>query len=160
VTLTRKESVRETPCFRCAEARLKLRIFGPEHGERIRYEKADVTDARCSRYLIARTTDPQILREILTKTLGVIGVVRKTRTLYLIGQTRVHIDAVEGLGSFLELEVVLKPEQSHVGGKAIAERLMSEFGIDNRQLIPEPYVDLLSRQERSTKRPNIVSASR
>jgi predicted adenylyl cyclase CyaB len=145
--------------FRSAGARLKLRILGSEHGEVIRYQRPDVADARCSRYLIARTTDPQILQEILTETLGVMGVVKKKRTLYLIGQTRVHIDEVEGLGSFLELEVVLQPEQSDIEGKAVAERLMLEFGIDKQQLIPEAYVDLLSRQLPSTERPNIVSVS-
>jgi len=131
--------------FRCAGARLKLRILGSGLGELIRYERVDVADARCSRYMIARTTDPLILHEILSKTLGVIGVVKKTRTLYLIGQTRVHIDEVEGLGSFLELEVVLQPGQSEIIGKAVAERLLSEFGIDKQQLIPEAYVGLLSR---------------
>jgi predicted adenylyl cyclase CyaB len=120
---------------------------------------AGLRESRCSRYLIARTTDPQIAQQILTKTLGVMGVVKKTRTLYLIGQTRVHIDEVEGLGSFPELEVVLQPEQSDIEGKAVAERLMSEFGIDKQQLIPEAYIDLLSRQLRSTERPNIVSVS-
>jgi predicted adenylyl cyclase CyaB len=145
--------------FRCDGARLKLRILGADRGELIRYERLDIADARCSRYMIARTTDPQILQEILTKTLGVMGVVKKTRTLYLIGQTRVHIDEVEGLGSFLELEVVLQPEQSDIEGKAVAERLMSEFGIDKQQLIPEAYVELLSRRLPSTERPNIGSVS-
>ena len=98
--------------------------------------------------LIARTADPQVLKEILTKTLGVTGVVRKTRTLYLIGQTRVHIDEVEGLGTFLELEVVLRERQTEAEGKAVVEPLMVEFGIDKRELVPEAYVDLLKSQER------------
>jgi adenylate cyclase class IV len=50
--------------------------------------------------------------DILTKTLGTTGVVTKTRNLYRVGQTRIHIDQVQGLGDFLELEVVLRPEQS------------------------------------------------
>ncbi len=37
--------------------------------------------------------------------------VRKTRWLYLVGQTRVHCDHVEGLGNFAELEVVLEDQQ-------------------------------------------------
>jgi predicted adenylyl cyclase CyaB len=136
--------VQEDTFFRSDGARLKLRILGSDRGELIRYERSDVADARCSRYLIARTGDPEILKEILTKTLGVTGVVRKTRTLYLIGQTRVHIDQVERLGMFLELEVVLREGQTEAEGKAIAERLMSEFEIDKRQLIPEAYADLLN----------------
>jgi adenylate cyclase class IV len=68
------------------------------------------------------------------------------RVLYLAGQTRIHIDRVEGLGDFLELEVVLRPEQTDVEGKAIAAALLSEFGIDEGQLIGEAYVDILARQ--------------
>lgn len=133
----------EDTFFRCDGARLKLRILAPDCGELIRYERSDVADARCSRYVIARTSDPHALKEILTKTLGIAGVVKKTRTLYMIGQTRVHIDAVEQLGTFLELEVVLRDGQTEAEGKTIAESLMAELGIDRRQLIPDAYVDLV-----------------
>lgn len=131
--------------FRCDRARLKLRILGPDRGELIRYERDDVADVRCSRYVIARTCDPSILLEILTRTLGVAGVVKKKRTLYLIGQTRVHLDRVFDLGDFLELEVVLRPEQSDAEGKSIAHALLSTFKIDKRELIGKSYVDLLSQ---------------
>lgn len=134
----------EDTFFHSDGARLKLRILGADRGELIRYERLDLAEARCSRYEIAHTSDPHVLKEILTKTLGVRGVVKKTRTLYLIGQTRVHIDEVEGLGIFLELEVVLRHGQSEAEGKATAENLMAEFGIEKQNLIPEAYVDLLN----------------
>jgi len=140
--------------FRCDGARLKLRILGPERGELIRYERADVADTRCSRYVIARTLDPQILLDILTKTLGRAGVVKKTRTLYIIGQTRVHLDRVEDLGDFLELEVVLRPEQGESEGKNIADALLTSFGIDKQQLLGEAYVDLLAHRAHSVENPN------
>ena len=44
-------------------------------------------------------------QETLKKALGIKGVVKKNRTLYMVGQTRVHVDQVEGLGDFMELEV-------------------------------------------------------
>ncbi len=132
--------------FPCDGARLKLRVLAPDHGELIRYERDDIADARRSRYLIARTEDPKNLLDILTATLGRTRVVRKMRTLYLVGQTRVHIDEVEGLGEFLELEVVLQPGQSEQDGKSIAAALLVNFGIDNQQIVAEAYLDLLSRQ--------------
>ena len=132
--------------FKCNGARLKLRILAPDQGELIRYERDDLADARRSRYLIARTTDPKVLLDILTATLGRTGVVTKMRTLYLVGQARVHIDEVEGLGEFLELEVVLKPGQSEQEGKSIAAMLLIDFGIDKQQIVAEAYVDLLTRQ--------------
>ncbi|MGB7600453.1 MAG: class IV adenylate cyclase [Candidatus Sulfotelmatobacter sp.] len=132
--------------FSCDRGRLKLRAFAPNCGELIRYERSDVADARQSHYLIARTPDPQILNEILTATLGRIGVVKKTRVLYLVGQTRVHIDEVQGLGDFLELEVVLRPGQSELEGKNIVTALLAEFGIAQNELIAEAYVDLVARR--------------
>ena len=131
--------------FPCEGARLKLRILGSHHGELIRYERSNVAGARCSKYVIARTSDPLILLEILTKTLGRIGAVRKIRTLYIIGQTRVHLDQVSGLGDFLELEVVLRGEQTETEGKSVAETLLSTFGIGEQNLIGKAYIDLLAR---------------
>ena len=131
--------------FRCSEGRLKLRIFESGRGELIRYEREDVAAARSSQYQIARTSDPEVLLDILTQTLGRVGEVRKTRILYLIGQTRVHVDQVEALGDFLELEVVLRPDQSEDEGQQIAEKLLTELGIEKNQLVAEAYVDLLFR---------------
>jgi len=79
----------------------------------------------------------------LSAALGVVGVVRKRRTLYLIGPTRVHLDEVEGLGDFVELEVVLQPDQDVSDGVATAEDLMQKLGIRPTQLIEKAYIDLL-----------------
>jgi predicted adenylyl cyclase CyaB len=131
--------------FRTEGARLKLRIFNSDCGELIRYERPNAADPRCSRYLIARTNDPEPLLEILTQTLGQIGVVQKTRTLYLIGQTRIHLDQVDHLGDFLELEVVLRPGQSEQEGRRIAEELLWVLQVDRTDLIAEAYIDLLAK---------------
>lgn len=131
--------------FPCDGARLKLRIVGPDCGELIRYERGNLAETRSSRYLIARTSDPAVLLEILDKTLGRIGEVKKERTLYMVGQTRVHLDRVAGLGDFLELEVVLRPEQTEAEGKAIADDLLSTLHIDRRDFVAEAYIDLLGQ---------------
>ncbi len=142
--------------FPCSEGRLKLRMFERGRGELIRYEREDVAGARSSSYQIARTPDPEVLLDILTQALGRLGEVKKTRILYLIGQTRVHIDRVEGLGDFLELEVVLRPEQSEDEGKQIAEELLTELGIEKNRVIAEAYIDLLARQ---TSHPSAFSCA-
>jgi len=130
--------------FRCSEGRLKLRVLESGRSELIRYEREDLADARSSDYQIARTADPEALLDILTHALGRTGEVKKTRILYLIGQTRVHVDHVEGMGDFLELEVVLRPDQSEAEGQEIAEKLLRELGIEKSQLIADAYIDLLS----------------
>jgi adenylate cyclase len=130
--------------FAVPEGRLKLRILGPDSGELIRYHREDRSGPRTSRYLIAPTKEPTVLLAILRSVLPLRGTVRKRRWLYRIGQTRVHLDRVEGLGDFLELEVVLRPEQGESEGTGIAEGLMDRLGVAADQLLAEAYIDLLS----------------
>ena len=82
-------------------------------------------------------------KRVLELAYGIRGVVRKRRYLYLVGHTRVHVDDVEGLGHFMELEVVLQPGQSDADGQAIAERLMSDLGVEKEDLLEGAYMDLL-----------------
>ena len=132
-------------------ARLKLRVFDENSAELIRYERPDVAGTRCSHYLVARTPDPKVLLEILARTVRQVGIVKKKRLLYMVGQTRVHIDEVDGLGDFLELEVVLRPGQSEFEGIKIAEGLMTEFGIAADDLRGEAYIDLLRKSAAETR---------
>jgi adenylate cyclase class IV len=71
--------------------------------------------------------------------------------LYLVGQTRVHLDSVAGLGDFLELEVVLRPDQSPAEGQIIAAGLMRRLGIHDSDLIATAYADMLSASGRDAE---------
>jgi len=139
--------------FRSPGARVKLRIMGRDYGELIRYERANLAGLRPSHYSIARTPDAEILLGILTKALGQAGTVKKMRQLSLVGQTRVHIDTVEELGDFLELEVVLRPGQSEAEGRRIALELLAKFNIKTDDLLADAYVDLLDARRRSSSPP-------
>ena len=132
--------------FPCPSGRLKLRILGPEHGELIFYQRPDHEGPKTSHYSLAPTSDPTGLRHVLASAYGEKAVVRKTRHLYFVGRTRIHLDRVEGLGDFLELEVVLTEEDSIEGGEAEARRLMEPLGVLTEDLVPDAYVDLLDRQ--------------
>jgi adenylate cyclase class IV len=131
--------------FTCTHGRLKLREFGDGTGELIHYERANTAGPKLSDHVRAPTTDPAALREALTRAHGVIGRVRKTRWLLMAGQTRIHLDRVEGLGDFIELEVVLGEEQSVADGEAIAERLMGALGAGRDRRLAGAYLDLLAR---------------
>jgi len=63
--------------------------------------------------------------------------------LYLVGQTRLHLDEVEGLGQFMELEVVLRPDQTDAEGQAIAADLMIRLGVREDDLLKVAYMDLI-----------------
>jgi predicted adenylyl cyclase CyaB len=134
----------EDTFFHCPRGRLKLRQFaGMAEAELIYYERSDSAEPKESRYAIHRTADPVGLRVMLSAALGVRGVVRKRRTLYLIGPTRVHLDRIEGLGEFVELEVVLQPQQNVADGTAMARELMDKLGIPPSGLVRRAYIDLL-----------------
>jgi predicted adenylyl cyclase CyaB len=87
--------------------------------------------------------DPASLGAVLAAALGVRGVVRKRRRFYLIGRTRVHLDRVEGLGDFIELEVVLGEAEAVSRGEVVAAELADRLGIARSDLVRGAYLDLL-----------------
>lgn len=129
--------------FRVATGRLKLRIFADGRGELISYERPDTSGPRTSSYVRAPVDDAAPLLDVLEHALGRRGEVRKRRTLVLVGQTRVHLDEVDGLGHFLELEVVLEPGQPERDGVRIAQDLMTALGLQDEQPIAGAYIDML-----------------
>jgi predicted adenylyl cyclase CyaB len=138
--------------FACLNGRLKLRAFSSEKGELIFYRRSDQSGPKESFYVISPTNSPDTLRETLSLAYGQAGRVRKNRTLFLAGRTRIHLDRVEGLGEFLELEVVLADGESVQTGEAIAQDLMQKLGIQPDQLVDVPYVDLLAKKLSSRTR--------
>ncbi|MCK5247697.1 class IV adenylate cyclase [Candidatus Bipolaricaulota bacterium] len=125
--------------------RLKLRVLAPDRCELIQYARADDSTAKTSTYEIVRSDDPASFSRILESALPIRGVVTKRRHLYLIGATRIHLDEVEGLGTFMELEVVLSKDQTSEYGAAIAGDLMTKLGIQTEDLISGAYIDLLEQ---------------
>src|SRR5579872_4959785 len=101
------EIIQDDTFFVCQAGRLKLRVFSGQEGELIFYRRSDEKGPKESFYLRSPTTDSDTLREALTLAYGQSGRVRKRRTLLLAGRSRIHLDRVEGLGDFLEIEVVL-----------------------------------------------------
>jgi adenylate cyclase class IV len=130
--------------FAVPQGRLKLRRFADGSAELIHYHRADGTTARASDYVRVPAPDPEALALALGRALGHHGRVRKQRWLLLAGQTRIHLDRVEGLGDFMELEVVLRDGQSDDQGQAIAEALMQRLGLAGAPRVAGAYRDLLA----------------
>jgi adenylate cyclase class IV len=129
--------------FACANGRLKLREFDDGRAELIHYLRGDEAGPKASDYSIAPAAAPAELRATLARALGILGRVTKRRRVYLVDRTRIHLDRVEGLGLFVELEVVLDDAQSLQEGEAVAAGLMGELGIGSEQLVKGAYLDLL-----------------
>ncbi|XP_078409267.1 uncharacterized protein LOC144687280 [Cetorhinus maximus] len=144
--LSKSEGVlilQEDTFFNVLKGRLKLRNLKNGGGQLIFYQRADMDGPKLSDYSISPTADPDGLTVVLSDALGVKGVVKKERWLYMVGQTRIHIDQVHGLGNFMELEVVLSEDQSLEEGEAIAQKLMDELGIKKEDLMTGAYMDLI-----------------
>ncbi|MGY0201456.1 class IV adenylate cyclase [Leptothrix sp. BB-3] len=139
--------------FACANGRLKLRAFGADAdgktppADLIFYRRADAAGPRASHYRISACPDADGMRVLLAEAHGQTGRVRKRRVLYLVGRTRVHLDEVEGLGAYLELEVVMRDGEPAEAGLDEARALMAQLGIAPAQLESRAYVDLLAERQ-------------
>ena len=140
-----EEIFQDDTFFACTRGRLKLRDFGDGRGQLIHYARADEAGPKLSEYSIAPTAEPAALREALARALEIPGRVVKRRRLYLVDRTRVHLDVVEGLGTFVELEVVLRDSESVEEGTAVARKLLEQLGVAEGQLVTGAYLDLLQR---------------
>lgn len=128
--------------FHASNGRLKLRVFADGAGELISYHRSDAAEARGCDYFIYRTADPEPLRAALLDALGEAGRVRKQRRLFLYEHTRIHLDSVEGLGTFVELETVVT-DQTDEDAREELERIATALGLRPEDRLAVAYVDLL-----------------
>ena len=129
--------------FGVPRGRLKIRAFADGSGELIAYEREDTPGPKPSRYVRVSCDRPGDLAAALSAALPVRGMVRKQREVLIVGRTRVHLDTVEGLGSFVELEVVLADGDSLESGETEARKLLNALGIPGDDLVSGAYIDLL-----------------
>ena len=130
--------------------RLKLRMQHsdlPEQSrtaELIAYQRANTACARTSDYTRCVVPDPECLRIALSDSLGQGAIVRKTRELYLVGRTRIHLDTVDGLGMFVELEVVLDPQELEAAGMRELSEIQSALGLQDAEVMKDAYGDMIA----------------
>jgi predicted adenylyl cyclase CyaB len=138
--------------FRVPHGRLKLRVHNDEpDGTLIYYERPDEATSRLSHYRLISIPDAAALGAALTAALGVLVIVTKRRTVAIYGATRIHFDAVEGLGNFIELETVLGT-QGHDAALAEHRFVFDTLGLSTGQIEPRSYSDLLLQRNRPNGR--------
>jgi predicted adenylyl cyclase CyaB len=128
-----------------ARGRLKLREQRPGAAHLIQYERAVRLEQRESRYRIAEVADAAAAYAVLEAALGVECVVAKRRRLFLWRGVRIHLDEVDGLGSFVELEAVAEPGSDRSAEHARIVTLREELAIDDARLVAHGYAELLRR---------------
>jgi predicted adenylyl cyclase CyaB len=126
--------------------RLKVRAFPDGSGELIAYDRPDRSGPKESVYSKVSCGDAPGLVEALGRALPVRGVVSKRREVLLVGRTRVHLDEVRNLGTFVELEVVLEAGEPVERGEREARALLQALHIPESALVSDAYIDMLERE--------------
>lgn len=109
----------------------------------IYYERPNVEGPKLSEYHKLDTEDPDSLEQILEKSVGVKGHVKKQRLLFIFENTRIHLDTVESLGHFLEFEAVLQPNETIESGNERLQALLEVFNIPKSDLVEGAYMDAI-----------------
>lgn len=128
--------------FLARRGRLKLRT-DESAAELIAYGRPDDPEATESAYVLAAVSAPEELAEALDAALGTVVIVSKRRRLFLWEGVRIHLDEVDGLGSFVEFEAVLPDAGDAETARGKVARLRAELGIEDDALISAGYADLL-----------------
>ncbi len=129
--------------FHVPHGRLKLREINGQSATLIAYDRPDQPGSRLCFYHLVPVTDAAGLKAALAAALGVRGVVRKRRTIYLWHNVRIHLDEVEDLGTFVEFEAVLGPREDETTAEVRLEELGKALEIDASAYLAPSYADLL-----------------
>lgn len=112
--------------FRVPDGRLKKRETEEGGTEWILYHRLNRPSPRLSHFTIF--TDAEALARFGQQPLPVWVIIEKSREVWLLREVRLHIDDVEGLGKFFEIEALVTPRQ-HVGlCRREVQRIVKELG--------------------------------
>jgi len=133
--------------FACKRGRLKLRQIDGLSAQLVWYDRPDQPGPKTSQYVLVPVSNPETLKAALSAALGVSRVVRKRREIFLVENVRIHLDEVEGLGTFLEFEAMLDQQPDQRAARKLLDRLAQEFGLENEALIQGSYGEMTPEAE-------------
>src|SRR3989338_5578367 len=136
--------------FKVNNGRLKLREGNIENFL-VFYEREDKEGPKQSNVILFKSDPSSSLKEILKKSLGILVVVDKRREIYFIDNVKFHIDTVENLGTFIEIEAIDK--DGNIGRERLLEQcnsFLELFNIRQEDLISVSYSDLLLNKGKIT----------
>jgi adenylate cyclase class IV len=117
--------------FDMPRERLKLRQFDDATpAELLFYRREDRDDrdgTKASYYTRSPVTNAEALHALLATALTTRGIVTKERHLYTTGRTQIHLDRVDGLGDFVELEVRPAQDDDEEGGHAEVHAMFAKL---------------------------------
>lgn len=96
---------------------------------------------------IIEVSDGTALCAALAAAIGRRGVVVKCRRLLLWQSVRIHLDEVEQLGTFIELEAVAPPDSDLAYEHRLVAELRDALGITDERLVALGYAEQLTRRD-------------
>ena len=129
--------------YNVPDGRLKLRTSSAEQ-LLIGYQRPDRAGPKHCVVDLFPAEHPELLDAVLSARLGVRIIVRKDRERWLLGNVKFHLDRVEKLGEFIEIEILGKRGVDPVESlRTECESYMNKLGIRQEDLIDCAYADLL-----------------
>lgn len=132
--------------FHVPEGRLKLREGNIENAL-IFYRRPDQAGPKQSEVALYPVERGAELRAVLAAALGVLVSVDKHREIYYVGNVKFHIDEVQGLGRFVEIEAAGDERANREVLLRQCREYMEAFGVDEAALVAESYSDLLLKSQ-------------
>jgi len=130
--------------FEVPQGRLKLRQGNIENSL-IFYQRQNSEGPKASDVHLSRLPNDTDLRPVLLAALGEKITVRKARRILFIDHVKFHIDQVEGLGDFVEIEVIDKDRSIKTSDlQDLCEHYIQLLEIEEQDLVAESYSDLLA----------------
>jgi adenylate cyclase class 2 len=129
--------------FNVTRGGLKLREESPGRPHLIQFVRANEPQQRESQYRIIEVDNGSVLRAALTEAIGIREVVEKRRRLLLWRDVRIHLDRVEQLGDFIELEAVAPADSDLTAEHRLIEELRAALSITDERLVSLGYAALL-----------------
>jgi len=129
--------------FACDSGRLKLRRGNIETAL-IHYQREDTAGPKESHVTLYHPADAAALEALLRAALEVLVVVDKQRDIWFAGNVKMHVDEVEGLGSFVEIEAI-DVDGTHTQSSLLAQcqQWLAHLGVRDEDLVTCSYSDLV-----------------
>jgi predicted adenylyl cyclase CyaB len=94
----------------------------------------------------------------MKKAFDILAIVKKKREIYFIDNVKFHLDIIDGLGEFIEIEA--KDEDMNLGIPFLEKQCqfyMELFKIEFKDLINKSYIDLISEKNNYTDNGSHIS---
>lgn len=127
--------------FQVSSGGLKLREQDPGQAHLIQFDRASEPQERESRYRLIEVDDGPALRAALQSALGVRVTVTKRRRLFIWRTVRIHLDEVQGLGSFIEFEAVAPAQSDLAHEYELVRELRERFAVSEERLVAHGYAE-------------------